>query len=329
MEVDEEILYQIIVEIVSCPEFTRPIKNWIDKNCDSFYGLEENTIEQLELHKQFIKFVEDHLDTSLKNCEITNEKFLLAAKKALNDPKNSKYFDHLISFTNYNFFKGMMTKRNLKLQKMAMQVMVDEEVKNPSKNEEQTRAVLEKIYKQKEEEDIKNAIKISNALKEEQTKLQKMEEEQLKKAIEQSLIDSQAASNQKKMINEFKGLLDNTEEREKEFKLKEEEEENERKENEKKILNFFSKNQESKKGEKINEDILSQIEKDKKKQLADYTENIRQSEINKRTQMEKEEEENLEKEEEKPKEETKEGERMALRKHLAMMLKGRRRPMNI
>ena len=124
---DLDWMYDYILQTIRSPEFRNPIKDFIDDNCNTFIGLEENTFEQGDLHKKFIQLIDNLLDTITKDIGITEEMFCLAAKKGLEDQKdNKKYFEQLIAFNNYTYFKNLMTKRNLHLEKIAYQEMMKE-----------------------------------------------------------------------------------------------------------------------------------------------------------------------------------------------------------
>ena len=77
--------------------------------------------------------VKNLIEKSLTELGITEEMFCLAAKKGLENPVAKKYFEQLISFTNYNYFKSLMTKRNIQLEEMAMSQMNGEPINNKKK----------------------------------------------------------------------------------------------------------------------------------------------------------------------------------------------------
>ena len=95
-EDDLDWVYDIVLQLIRSPEFRNPIKDFIDDNCNTFIGLEENTFEQGSLHKQFIQLIDNLLDTVTKDLGITEEMFCLAAKKGLKEPKAKKYFQFII-----------------------------------------------------------------------------------------------------------------------------------------------------------------------------------------------------------------------------------------
>ena len=123
---DYDWIYDLVIEIISSPEFRNPIKDFIDENCDSFVGLEENTLEQGKIFKNFIEFIDSLLASFIIEIGISEEMFILAAKKGIENPKNKmhkKYILQLISFTNYLYFKNLMTKRNIQLEQQAIKLL--------------------------------------------------------------------------------------------------------------------------------------------------------------------------------------------------------------
>ena len=185
---ENEWYYDYILETISSPQFRNPIKDFIDKNCYSFVGSEENSLEQGNIFKKFTKLVDNLLETSLTKLGITEEMFCLAAKKGLENPVAKKYFEQLISFTNYNYFKSLMTKRNIQLEEMAMSQMNGEPINNKKKK------------KNKNDPELQEAIKMSLAVEEEKRKLKALEERELKRAIKMSLINS----NQNPVVESYK-----------------------------------------------------------------------------------------------------------------------------
>ena len=171
MSEDNAWMYEYILQTIRSPEFRNPIKDFIDDNCNTFIGLEENTFEQGELHKQFVQLIDNLLDTITKDIGITEEMFCMAAKKGLNDPKAKKYFEQLISFTNYNYFKNLMTKRNFQLEELAYKQMMADRKENGEGNDEDNEEEIEKKRKEMEENEIQCALKMSLAVEEEKKKI--------------------------------------------------------------------------------------------------------------------------------------------------------------
>lgn len=186
---DTEWIYDYVVQIIKSPEFRNPIKDYIDENCGTFIGTDENTFEQGGLFKEFVMLIENLLEASLKELGVTDEMFCLAAKKGLDQPEDKKYFEQLISFTNYNYFKNMMTKRNLQLEEMAYNEMKAKLEMEKGDNKVQIKE-MEEMAKKKEKEEMEYAIKMSLALEEEIRKLKAIEELELKKAIKFSQIQN-------------------------------------------------------------------------------------------------------------------------------------------
>ncbi len=175
----EEWYYDYIVETISSPQFRNPIKDFIDRNCESFIGIEENSFEQGKIFKEFTELIETLLSISLMDVGITDEMFCLAAKRGLENKIAKKYFEQLISFTNYNYFKNLMTKRNRELEEEVIEKMTGKKKKKENK----------------EDIDLKVAIEMSKACEEEKKKLQLLEEIELKRAIKLSQIQSSKIQN--------------------------------------------------------------------------------------------------------------------------------------
>lgn len=55
----------------------------------------------------------------INDLQISQEMFLQACSIGLNDPANNSYFEQLVSAENFNYFKCMMVRRNVKLQEEA------------------------------------------------------------------------------------------------------------------------------------------------------------------------------------------------------------------
>ena len=89
---DLDWIYECVLQVVKSPEFRNPIKDFIDDFCGTFIGLEENTFDQGNLHKEFVSLIDNLLETLTKDLGITEEMFCMAAKKGLNEPKEKKVF---------------------------------------------------------------------------------------------------------------------------------------------------------------------------------------------------------------------------------------------
>ena len=199
-------IYDTVVQIVKSPEFRNPLKDFIDDNCGSFIGVEENTFEQGAIHKEFITLADNLLETMTQEIGITEEMFCLAAKRGLEDQKeNKKYFEQLIAFNNYNYFKNLMTKRNLHLEKIAYEEMMKDKQKESQAQPENkdNNVELQKLKAEQnkaEKGELECALKMSLALEEEAKKLKELEDAELEKAIKLSLLEQQKSSNPTPLI---------------------------------------------------------------------------------------------------------------------------------
>ena len=153
---DPDSIYNWVAKKVSGPSFRNIIKDFIDDNCSLFIDIEENTFQQGQIFNEFNQLLENILNDVLEEGGLTQEQFLEAAQKGLEDKKYKKYFDQLLNFGDYNFFKRCMTKRNYTLIKRMEEQMAQEnkEIEEQKLEEErQKQTEKEKEEKDKEKED--------------------------------------------------------------------------------------------------------------------------------------------------------------------------------
>ena len=201
---DPDSIYNWVAYKISCPKFRNPIKNYIDENCSTFVDIDENSFEQGQLFNEMNQLIENLLNDVLAEGQLTQEDFLKAAERGMEDKKYKKYFNQLINFQNYVFFKSVMTRRNYQIIQMAEKQMKEEnEKQNPP--QEERKGITPEIIAQmleNEQNEINEAIKQSLADEDEKRRIAIIEEEELKRAIKQSL--KQSKIDQKKKENEKK-----------------------------------------------------------------------------------------------------------------------------
>ena len=206
-------IYNWITFKIKSPTFRNIIKDFIDENCSLFIDIEENTFQQGELFNEFTQLIENLLTDLLKEGGISQEQFLSAAEKGLEDKKYKKYFEQLLKFSDYNYFKNLMTKRNYQLIKRVEEQMEQKKKENDIKKlekvdirkenqkkgnkktereieEEKQRVLLMQFLNQEEERELQQAIQRSFQSEEDKRKLSTIEDEEIKRAIKLSLLDS-------------------------------------------------------------------------------------------------------------------------------------------
>lgn len=207
-------IYNWLCFKVSSPSFRNIIKDFIDDNCISFVDVDENSFQQGQLFNEFNQLLENLLsDLLIEGC-ITQEQFLVAAERGLSDDKYKKYFDQILNFSDYTYFKKVMTKRNYQLikrveeqmdqQKKEEQKKKEEELKKQAemenqknrtitgkeKEEEENRKLLNQLLYREEEEELQRAIQQSIQMEEEKKKIAIIEDEELQRALKRSLVDA-------------------------------------------------------------------------------------------------------------------------------------------
>ena len=214
-------IYNWLCFKVSSPSFRNIIKDFIDDNCISFVDVDENSFQQGQLFNEFNQLLENLLNDLLFEGCITQEQFLVAAERGLSDDKYKKYFDQILNFSDYNFFKKIMTKRNYQLIKRAEEQMdqekkeeqkkKEEELKKQAemenqknktitgkeKEEEENRKLLNQLLYKEEEEELQKAIQQSIQMEEEKKKIAIIEDEELQRALKRSLVDAVRAPPEK------------------------------------------------------------------------------------------------------------------------------------
>jgi hypothetical protein len=194
---DPEEVYQYVAKRISGPSFRNPLKNFIDENCLTFIDVDENTFEQGQLFKELNQLLDNLLDDVLKEGQLSQEEFLKAAERGVDDKKYRKYFNQVINFGDYNFFKSIMTKRNYQMIKMAeqhmnnVQQMAEEQLKEQGDirdgNDEKTKELVAQLL-ENEKKELDEAIKQSLAEEDKRRRMAAIEEEELRRALKNSLM---------------------------------------------------------------------------------------------------------------------------------------------
>ena len=165
-------IYNWLCFKITSPIFRLLIKDFIDDNCSCFIDVDENTFQQGQLFNEFTQLIENLLNDLLIEGGLSQEQFLAAAERGLEDQKYKKYFDQIINFSDYNYFKSLMTKRNYNLIKKV------EEQMEKSKKEKEI----------KEQEEIERQLKIENQKKGGKKTDREIEEDERKRYIVIALI---------------------------------------------------------------------------------------------------------------------------------------------
>ena len=195
-------VYEWVAKRISGPSFRNPLKNFIDENCITFIDIDENTHEQGQLFRELNILLENALEEIYKDGELTQEDFLKAAERGVEDKKYKKYFNQVINFGDYNFFKSIMTKRNYQIIKMAEQQMANaasmekeqKENLSPEESEQKTKEYVAKLLEE-ENKELDEAIKASLAEEDKRRRIAAIEEEEMNRALKNSLMTNPEPNN--------------------------------------------------------------------------------------------------------------------------------------
>ena len=80
-------IYNQVEYKVSCPQFRNPIKNYVDENCFTFIDIDENSFEQGQLFNEMNQLIENLLNDVLAEGQLSQEDFLKAAERGMEDKK--------------------------------------------------------------------------------------------------------------------------------------------------------------------------------------------------------------------------------------------------
>ena len=167
--------YKKFAQIITGPNFRNPIKDFMDENCTVFTEAEENTFEMGGYYNEFLKLLENLLNKIKKELNITEDQFLEIMNRGVNDPKYKRYFQQLINFNNYQYFKKIMVNRNYQIIKI-----IENEMRKRRGN----------IKEKKENDEYHNQLEIAKQISlqeaEELRKLKALEEQELNRAIKKS-----------------------------------------------------------------------------------------------------------------------------------------------
>ena len=86
-------IYNWLCFKITSPGFRLLIKDFIDDNCSCFIDVDENTFQQGQLFNEFTQLIENLLNDLLIEGGLSQEQFLAAAERGLEDQKYKKYFD--------------------------------------------------------------------------------------------------------------------------------------------------------------------------------------------------------------------------------------------
>ena len=128
----------------------------------------------------------------LKDLGASETQFVLAAKRGLKDPDAKKYFEQLIANENFMYFKNMMVKKNIEIQRQANNLLNQNLAKNVGVNVNDVIQIQkqDKKYKEemdrKEKEELEALINMSKALEEEKKRFDFDEEQEFQEALKLS-----------------------------------------------------------------------------------------------------------------------------------------------
>lgn len=203
---DEEWIFASVINFLQSPLWSTPVFTYVDQNCIYFDKEEENKLEHTQIHQGYKDLVEGLIEKHvIKELGITEEQFLGAVQKEMENSYSKVLFDQVLSADDFLTFKKMMFRRNVALENEALAALHAKEranrpgeLKDVGTPDEQIEAAIrlskETYEKEKmkqvlssNEEDLRRAIENSMRDKASSEQLSQKEQDELEKAIALSL----------------------------------------------------------------------------------------------------------------------------------------------
>lgn len=195
-----------MINFLQSPLWSTPVFTYVDQNCIYFDKEEENKLEHTQIHQGYKDLVEGLIEKHvIKELGITEEQFLGAVQKEMENSYSKVLFDQVLSADDFLTFKKMMFRRNVALENEALAALHAKEranrpgeLKDVGTPDEQIEAAIrlskETYEKEKmkqvlssNEEDLRRAIENSMRDKASSEQLSQKEQDELEKAIALSL----------------------------------------------------------------------------------------------------------------------------------------------
>ena len=182
-----DVAYDKVVERIKGPIFRDPIREFMDENCNYFIDIDDNTPEMCNYFKSFNKLINSLREKCCKDFNITEAQFNLIAEKGLKDPKSKMYFQQLLNFEKFDYFKRIMIDRNYKI----LQILENEMIKKGKFQNEVTEEDAQYLKV------IEQSKKTYMDEEEKKRRLEVLYDRELQRAIKKSLKNEEKQRNNK------------------------------------------------------------------------------------------------------------------------------------
>jgi len=178
-------LIESMVQFLVSPVWKLNINSYIDENCIIFEDVEENQLEHLKCHKEFVKVTEGMLDEFISDFGIDTDTFLKTVAIGINVPEYKEYFEYLFLLDKFLVFKKHMVKRNKELELEALEALKE----NGGSQWVTDEAAEKKIglaELEQEKADLDYCIEMSKLQSDEMKKMESDDEQMMAEAIRMS-----------------------------------------------------------------------------------------------------------------------------------------------
>lgn len=181
-ESEYEWLVESFVQFLVSPIWKLNINSYVDENCIFFEDVEENQLEHLNIHKEFIKIAENLLDDFIQEMCITMDQAVKTVLIGINVPDYKEYFDQLFLLSNFLVFKKQMVRRNKELEAEALEALQKNSGSGWISDEADAKRMEIEALEQ-EKADLDYCIEMSKMQSNEMKKLEDEDEKLLMEAI--------------------------------------------------------------------------------------------------------------------------------------------------
>jgi len=184
-ESEFEWLVESFVQFLVSPIWKLNINSFIDENCIIFEDVEENQLDHLKIHKEFVLIAENLLGEFIGELGIIEEQAIKTIACGVNVPEYKEYFDQLFLIDNFLVFKKQMIRRNKELELEALESLKQNSGSQWVEDESQVKQT-EIANLEQEKADLDYCIEMSKAQDDEMKKLADEDERLLMEAIRMS-----------------------------------------------------------------------------------------------------------------------------------------------
>jgi len=124
---ENEWLLDCVLSFMRSPRWRAPVVSFIEEYCLVFDNEEENKLEYTNIHKNFVKMVDELLCELIAEVGIQREDFYAACELSTHHKTHYKLVQQILAVEDFFSFKRMMIRKNQEFNEMALKSMLEAE----------------------------------------------------------------------------------------------------------------------------------------------------------------------------------------------------------